>query len=241
MTREQKKLIPNILTIIRIVLTIIIIVLGLTNHIKLVILLTIIAALTDFFDGWLARKWKVTSLIGAKLDAVADKFFAIGLIACLTNKLSILYLPLIIEIILSFANLYFHFKSGKTKSLPIGKFKTWILFISIILIIISILIKNNLLSDIANGFIYMTINLQILSLISYTIYYKNNMENLSIENNEAHKKIMEETENTIKIDNLEELIDDVLESNHKNKHEKKDDDEIDKIMDKYNDEIDDIL
>ena len=67
------------------------------------------------------------------------------------------------------------------------------------------------------------------------------MENLSIENNEAHKKIMEETENTIKIYNLEELIDDVLESNHKNKHEKKDDDEIDKIMDKYNDEIDDIL
>lgn len=30
-------------------------------------------ALTDFFDGWLARKWQVTSVWGAILDPIADK------------------------------------------------------------------------------------------------------------------------------------------------------------------------
>lgn len=33
----------------------------------------IAAALTDWFDGWLARRWKQTSAFGAFLDPVADK------------------------------------------------------------------------------------------------------------------------------------------------------------------------
>ncbi|MBV7486910.1 CDP-diacylglycerol--glycerol-3-phosphate 3-phosphatidyltransferase [Bordetella sp. BOR01] len=33
----------------------------------------IIAALTDWFDGWLARRWNQTSAFGAFLDPVADK------------------------------------------------------------------------------------------------------------------------------------------------------------------------
>jgi cardiolipin synthase len=35
----------------------------------------IIIALTDFFDGWIARKYKTSSAFGAFLDPVADKIF----------------------------------------------------------------------------------------------------------------------------------------------------------------------
>jgi CDP-diacylglycerol--glycerol-3-phosphate 3-phosphatidyltransferase len=33
----------------------------------------VVAAVTDFFDGWLARRWDATSIWGAILDPIADK------------------------------------------------------------------------------------------------------------------------------------------------------------------------
>ena len=40
----------------------------------------VIAAITDFFDGWLARRWGVVSLTGAILDPIADKILVCGAI-----------------------------------------------------------------------------------------------------------------------------------------------------------------
>ena len=40
----------------------------------------VIAAVTDFFDGWLARRWGVVSLMGAILDPIADKILVCGAI-----------------------------------------------------------------------------------------------------------------------------------------------------------------
>jgi CDP-diacylglycerol--glycerol-3-phosphate 3-phosphatidyltransferase len=44
-----------------------------------------LAAITDWFDGWLARRWNQTSAFGAFLDPVADKLIvAVALIAIVT-------------------------------------------------------------------------------------------------------------------------------------------------------------
>jgi cardiolipin synthase len=40
----------------------------------------VVAAVTDFFDGWLARRWEVVSLTGAILDPIADKILVCGAI-----------------------------------------------------------------------------------------------------------------------------------------------------------------
>jgi CDP-diacylglycerol--glycerol-3-phosphate 3-phosphatidyltransferase len=40
----------------------------------------VVASVSDFFDGWLARRWGVTSLAGAILDPIADKILVCGAI-----------------------------------------------------------------------------------------------------------------------------------------------------------------
>ena len=40
----------------------------------------VLAAITDFFDGWLARRLNATSLAGAILDPIADKILVCGAI-----------------------------------------------------------------------------------------------------------------------------------------------------------------
>lgn len=40
----------------------------------------VIAAVTDFLDGWLARRWGVVSMTGAILDPIADKVLVCGAI-----------------------------------------------------------------------------------------------------------------------------------------------------------------
>jgi len=46
----------------------------------LLIALFIILILTDFLDGFLARRWKVTSDFGRMIDPIADKLFVAGLL-----------------------------------------------------------------------------------------------------------------------------------------------------------------
>ena len=207
--KDIKKYIPNILTSIRIVLTPIIIIFGILKHTKIVIVLITLATLTDLLDGMLARRWKVTSLLGAKLDAVADKLFAISIIGCLITTFKILWIPFILEIILGLTNLYYHIKNNKTNSLMIGKIKTVFLFVTMIIGIITSFYASWYF--ILRGMVYATINLQVLSLIKYGVDYFNPKEKITIEDNEAHKKIMEELDETAEFDktlilkNLQEL------------------------------------
>lgn len=206
MKQEYKQIIPNILTIIRIALTPIMIILSLFGHLRIVIILAIIASLTDMIDGKLARYWNVTSLKGAKLDAIADKVFAIGLIACLLPKNGKMSPLFILEIVIAITNLYYHYKTKKTESLMIGKFKTTFLFITIICSFISTLTGK--LVIISKGFELTTINLQILSLICYfsSFYKETHKKHLTVEDNETHQEIINQLENnTIQIDNLNEL------------------------------------
>lgn len=43
----------------------------------------VVAAVTDFFDGYLARRWALTTTMGAFLDTTADKLLAAGTLVAL--------------------------------------------------------------------------------------------------------------------------------------------------------------
>ena len=75
------KFIPNIITLIRILIIpwipYVYLKLNLTS---LALLLVVLAALTDFLDGFIARRFHATSFIGQVLDPLADKLFLIVII-----------------------------------------------------------------------------------------------------------------------------------------------------------------
>ena len=50
----------------------------------------IVAAITDFFDGWLARRWQLQSSLGRMLDPIADKVLVavVLLVLCSDNILN---------------------------------------------------------------------------------------------------------------------------------------------------------
>lgn len=79
-----KQHIPNWLTYLRYVIVPLFLVswyLPIPYSLWLPVVLVLIGCLTDFFDGYLARKWKVESEIGRLLDPNADKLLvAAGLI-----------------------------------------------------------------------------------------------------------------------------------------------------------------
>lgn len=90
------KYVPNVLTISRIILSVISI-LNLDNRLSLIIIL-IICGITDLIDGTIARKTKNSTNLGAMLDSIADLFMFIAVIVgviILANSRIMPFLPYI--------------------------------------------------------------------------------------------------------------------------------------------------
>ena len=84
-----KKTIPNSLTIFRCITAILlplIIVYGGDNGALIAAPLLLLAGLSDYFDGFYARKYNVISNFGKIIDPIADKLLIIGVILALASE-----------------------------------------------------------------------------------------------------------------------------------------------------------
>ena len=172
------RLIPNILSILRI-LFILPIIYSIQNELYLLAaILFFISSSTDFFDGYLARRYAVESELGAFLDLIADKILVISILIWLvfvySNKaLTIISILIILrEIIITSFRYYLILNNADIeliKANKYGKLKTAFQFFSIFLLILSPLYNN----------FYLTLSLILLlvsTMISYfslTIYFMN--------------------------------------------------------------------
>lgn len=157
-----KRQIPNMLTFSRALSPFIIIPAMLLGKIKIAIGALIFFAITDFLDGKIARKYNYVSDFGVKLDAVCDKIFAMSLVIPAVFECYILLFNLILEIAISYTNLLSEAKGNHPRSTIIGKIKTTLLSITLILIYIpKIDIKIIFVASIV------TIICQVITLIKY--------------------------------------------------------------------------
>ena len=84
-----KKAIPNALTLFRCLISILLpglIIYGGETGAILAAPLLLLAGLSDYFDGFFARKYKVVSILGKVLDPIADKLIVIGVLLSLASE-----------------------------------------------------------------------------------------------------------------------------------------------------------
>ena len=183
---------PNLLTFSRIIIALIIpLLLLLGNNLSIGILylisfiLFIFAAISDFFDGWLARKNDEETEIGRILDPIADKLLVIlTLIPLMSNFDSLLILSSILiifrEIFISGLRENLNSEKIILKVTLLSKWKTAIQLIAISNCLIHISLKHleanqpilNFIFEISWFLSYLIIPAALLSLLTGFKYLK---------------------------------------------------------------------
>ena len=137
------KHIPNILTILRLLSCPLLIYLFLYGTYFNIIIVFIFACLTDFFDGYLARKESLKSNFGKVLDPIADKVLI--LVMCLMliinedisgmHKIAF-YIIILREIIVSFFRYNLNNANENIDVSTLSKYKTFIQMIAILSVLL---------------------------------------------------------------------------------------------------------
>ena len=168
----------NLLTFSRIVLAAIIFLLLMSSDgYLLALILFYIAGLTDWLDGYLARKYNAVSQLGEVLDPIADKilivFVFFGLAVNLTSYLIGFIASLIITREIWVGALRDlnsrNNKSEATKVTFLAKIKTTIQLFTISIYLFALTLNNMLLVIIADVFLFISLIITIYTGLIYTL------------------------------------------------------------------------
>lgn len=108
--------IPNMLTVLRIVLLPFIAWAYLNDKMTIAILLLLISGISDVLDGFIARRFNMTTALGKVLDPISDKLTQGIILACLAVRfrylLALFFLLFIKEMIMGITGFYVVHKTG---------------------------------------------------------------------------------------------------------------------------------
>ncbi len=133
--------------------------------------LFLFASVTDYLDGWLARKWKVTSDFGAMLDQISDKLLVATLLVMLAYDH---YIPALLAIVLLLRELLVsglrEYAGMKQIALPVskgGKWKTAFQLIGLTLALFAIAADHSAWLIFAHGLLAVSAVLSWWSALGY--------------------------------------------------------------------------
>jgi len=167
-----KKVTPNHLTILRMILTPVVLVLLFFKNYDIGIPLFFFTAFTDAMDGSLARLRKQVTNWGIFYDPIADKALvgSVLLLIAINYIHPILAISLVImELCLIFGGWY-RLKRGVTVHANFwGKFKMFFEFSGLLMILISLWLNFAPLIDLASGTFILALIFGLISLMTYSL------------------------------------------------------------------------
>jgi CDP-diacylglycerol--glycerol-3-phosphate 3-phosphatidyltransferase len=140
---------PNQLTVLRILLTPVFLVFLLSSNSTLLqwsLAIFILAAITDWYDGWLARRWGYVTRWGAFLDPLADKVLtSAALLAYAYLGLVpgwMVWIIVIRDAIITIVRSYAEYKGKPVDTSKLAKTKTFAQYILIYYLLILFVAQN---------------------------------------------------------------------------------------------------
>ena len=133
MKNKGSIIIVNSITMTRVIGTFILPFLSNRVSADTLIIYIMLLLLTDAIDGILARRLKASTIFGSILDATADKLLGIACLAVLAQSYPIMILPIVTETIITIINTRGALGGSNTESSRLGKAKTWVLGLAIVL------------------------------------------------------------------------------------------------------------
>ena len=172
MKKEQILTVPNLLTLIRLILIVPIVYFILKGSFLTALVFVVLSGLTDVADGFIARHCNQVSDFGKIIDPIADKLTQCALILCLIKRFRSLIFMIVSFVIregvVGFFSIYTFRKTKKVTSARwYGKINTVIIYgVMGMLLLFPAMPKG-----IANTAIWFSSVLMQISLIGYSLYY----------------------------------------------------------------------
>ena len=141
------------------------------------LVLFFIASISDYWDGFLARKYNLESTLGAILDPIADKILVTFIILALSIELSSVFIGLVGGIMLvrefwvgALRDLNARQNnSDATKVTPLAKIKTSIQFITFSTYLLGLALNSSLILFTSNFLLFLALIITLQTGLSYTM------------------------------------------------------------------------
>lgn len=168
----------NLITLSRIFLAVIILILLASNNgYKYALMLFFIAGISDYLDGYLARRYQSESVIGEILDPIADKVLIVFLFFGLSVTLSSYIIAICASLIISreiWVSALRDFNSrnsntSATKVTYLGKVKTSIQLLTIALYLVALAFNKMILIVVGDIFLVVSVLITLYSGYEYTL------------------------------------------------------------------------
>jgi len=141
------------------------------------LILFLLASISDYWDGFLARKYKLESMVGEVIDPIADKILTMFLILALCIELSSIFIGMVGGMMLAREFWVSALRdlnarqgaSDSTKVTFLAKFKTSMQLLTFSSYLFGLVLNNSLILFLSNFLLFLALIITLQTGLSYTI------------------------------------------------------------------------